>query len=132
VADMDDLLAPAASWSPSNVALHMPRFELTWERLLNDDLVALGMVDAFTDGLADFSGINPDVDLVVHFVKQNTFLKVDEIGTEAAAVTVVGIGPTCACGPPECRADRPLLLAIRERLTGTVLFAGLIVQAPVE
>ena len=130
VADMDQLLDPEADWPGTNVALHMPRIELAWERLLNADLLALGMEHAFDDR-ADFSGITDDIDLVVHFVKQNTFLKVDEVGTEAAAVTVVGIGPTCACGPPEFRADRPFFMAIRERLSGTVLFAGLIVEPPV-
>ena len=71
--------------------------------------------------------------LYVEMVKQKTFLKVDERGTEAAAVTVVQVGLTSAGGgPPQLKADRPFLLAIRERLPGTVLFAGLIVQAPVE
>ncbi len=129
VADMDDLLDAEADWPQTSVTLHMPKIELEWERLLNDDLEALGMEYAFDDR-ADFSGITEDIDLVVHFVKQNTFLSVDEVGTEAAAVTVVGIGPTCACGPPEFRADRPFFMAIRERLSGAVLFAGLIVEPP--
>lgn len=130
VAGMDDLLDPDAEWGAANVTLHMPRFELTRERLLNDDLRALGMVDAFRGGFADFSGINPDEELVVDFVKQNTFLRVDEVGTEAAAVTTVGIVALSGGAPPDFRADRPFFLAIRERLSGTVLFAGLIVEAP--
>ena len=129
---MDDLLDLGATWGPADVTLHMPRFELEWGRRLNDDLKALGMVDAFERRTADFSGINPDVDLFVHFVKQNTFLRVDEEGTEAAAVTSVGVGLECACGPSEFRADRPFLMAIRERLSGTVAFAGVIVEPPVD
>lgn len=130
--DMDDLLDPDAEWGGANLALHMPRFELEWERRLNDDLKALGMVDAFARRTADFSGINPTVELFVHFVKQNTFLRVDEVGTEAAAVTQVGVGIECACGPPAFRADRPFFVAIRERLSGTVAFAGVIVEPPVD
>jgi serpin B len=69
-----------------------------------------------------------EVGLYVKKVKQKTFLKVDEVGTEAAAVTSVEMGIKSA--PSSLRADRPFLLAIRERLSGTVLFAGFIVQAP--
>jgi serpin B len=70
-------------------------------------------------------------DLYVKSVRQKTFLKVDEVGTEAAAVTVVEVGVTSCCsGPPVVRADRPFMIAIRERLSGAVLFAGLIIQAP--
>jgi serpin B len=50
-------------------------------------------------------------------------MEVDEVGTRAAAVTGVGVGPTSFTG---LIADRPFLLAIRERLSGTVLFLGVI------
>jgi serpin B len=51
---------------------------------------------------------------------------VDEAGTEAAAVTSVGVGVTSA--PPMVRVDRPFLFAIRERLSGTILFVGRIMD----
>jgi serine protease inhibitor len=51
---------------------------------------------------------------------------VNEVGTEAAAVTVVGIGVTSA--PMPVRIDRPFVFAIRERLSGTILFLGKIVR----
>jgi serpin B len=92
------------------------------------------MVDAFEPGLADFGPMasNPlGPNLHIKRVKQKTFLKVDEKGTEAAAVTSVEMSVTCACPSGfQVRADRPFLLAIRERLSGTVLFAGLIMEAP--
>ena len=131
--DLETLLDPDAVWEERVMTVHLPRFELDRGRTLNDDLKALGMVDAF--GAADFTPMYRhalEAGLYVKEVKQKTFLKVDEIGTEAAAVTSVEIGVVCACGPPELRADRPFLLAIRERLSGTVLFAGLIVEAPEE
>jgi serine protease inhibitor len=130
VADLGTILDPAAEWESRVLAVHIPRFELEWERVLNDDLQALGMVDAFNPFVADFTLMNRDGGLVVNKVRQKTFLKVDERGTEAAAVTSVEIGLTGAGGPMAFRADRPYLLAIRERLSGTVLFAGLIVEAP--
>jgi serine protease inhibitor len=55
-------------------------------------------------------------------VEQKTFVEVNEEGTEDAAATVVGIAPTSA--PPAMRVDRPFVFAIRERLSGTVLFLG--------
>jgi serpin B len=71
-----------------------------------------------------------EAQLHISKVKQKTFLKVDEEGTEAAAVTSVEVGVTSV--PMAFRADRPFLLAIRERLSGTVLFAGFIVDAPTD
>jgi serpin B len=130
--DLGTLFDPAAVWNERVIEVHIPRFELEWERILNDDLKALGMRDAFSASAADFTPMHRDakqVQLHVRTVKQKTFLKVDEKGTEAAAVTSVEVGVTSA-GPGPFRADRPFLLAIRERLSGTVLFAGFIVQAP--
>jgi serine protease inhibitor len=134
VADLASILDPSAPWTTHEVSLFLPRMEITWERLLNDDLRALGMVDAFDPARADFTPMlrsAREVQLHLKKVKQKTFLAVDEKGTEAAAVTSVEVGVTSAGPQPRTvRADRPFLLAIRERLSGTVVFAGLIVQAP--
>lgn len=109
--------------------VYLPRFRLDYERVLNETLVALGMETAFHELEADFSGISPlGADLFISEVKQKTFLEVNEEGTEAAAATSVGVGPTSA--PPSFRADRPFLLVIRERLSGTLLFVGLIGAPP--
>lgn len=118
---------------PGTVVVELPRFELEYERTLNDDLEALGMPDAFSDVEADFTRLTP-LDLpagqgppwvYISEVKQKTFVKVDEQGTEAAAATSVAIGLTSA-GPPILRFDRPFLFAIRERISGAILFIGVI------
>lgn len=136
VDDLDAIIDPDAQWVRRPVEIHLPRFELTWERVLNDDLKALGMIDAFDGRLADFTPMYAaalEAGLHLKSAKQKTFLRLDEIGTEAAAVTVVEVGVTSVgAGPPVLKADRPFLLAIRERLSGSVLFAGLIVNAPGE
>ncbi|MBA2670367.1 MAG: serpin family protein, partial [Gemmatimonadetes bacterium] len=107
----------------------LPRFRLEYEQMLNETLQALGMERAFLPGGADFSGMSPlGHDLFIQEVKQKTFIEVNEEGTEAAAVTSVGIGPTSA--PPSFRADRPFLVVIRERLSGTILFVGTIGAPP--
>jgi serpin B len=92
---------------------------------LNEVLTALGMGIAFQPGQADLSGIGGGPgSLYISFVKQGTFVEVNEEGTEAAAATAVGVGIVCACGPREFRVDRPFVFAIRERFSGTILFAG--------
>ena len=91
------------------------------------------MVDAFSGEDADFTPMYRsarEAQLHIDEVKQKTFLKVDEVGTEAAAVTSVEMRATSALAP--FRVDHPFFMAIRERFTGTVLFAGFIVQAPEE
>ncbi len=57
-------------------------------------------------------------------VKHKTFVDVNEEGTEAAAATAVGIGFTSV--PQPIVVDRPFLFAIRETLSGTILFLGMI------
>jgi serine protease inhibitor len=115
------------SLAEQEAILYLPKFKLTWEDKLNDPLQALGMRLPFT--AADFTGMSRSRgrELVISEVKQKTFVDVNEEGTEAAAVTSVGIAPTCACGPAEIRIDRPFVFAIRERLSGTILFVGKIV-----
>jgi serpin B len=62
--------------------------------------------------------------LFISFVQQNTYVNVNEEGTEAAAVTTVGMETTSAGPPRVVRFDRPFVFVIRERLSGTILFMG--------
>ncbi|HKV55183.1 MAG TPA: serpin family protein [Candidatus Binataceae bacterium] len=107
----------------------IPRFELRWGGTLNDDLKAIGMGVAF-DSDADFSRAHlPPPPLVIDEVVQKTFMKVDEEGTEAAAVSAVAVGLMATMGGPrpfEMIVDHPFFCAIVERQTGAILFAGAI------
>jgi len=95
--------------------------------MLNDDLQQLGMRLAFYN--ADFTRMSPrGSELVITRVLQKTFVDVDEQGTEAAAATMVGIGFVSM--PAAFRADRPFLVVIRERFSGTILFIGKIAKLP--
>ncbi|MCH7764825.1 MAG: serpin family protein, partial [Candidatus Marinimicrobia bacterium] len=96
------------------VYIGLPRFDLAWEKSLNDILKILGMDIAFDEYAADFSRIMPlDYgNLFISEVKHKTYLTVDEEGAVAAAVTSVGLGLTSM--PPAIIADRPFILAIRE------------------
>lgn len=108
----------------------MPSLELRYERVLNEDLQKLGMEKPFVGGLADFGNLT-DEKVNISFVKHDSFLKIDEKGTEAAAVTTVGIELTSAGGgnqTPIMRVDRPYLLVIREQSTDNLLFVGKILN----
>ena len=102
----------------------MPKFKFSYEKYLNDQLKSMGMVDAFMPYQANLSGIS-DQSIFVSFVKQNTFVEVDEEGTEAAAVTTIGIELTSIPPQPsQFIIDKPFIFAIRERTTNTLLFIG--------
>lgn len=106
---------------PFSTDLYMPKFKFSYEKLLNDQLKAMGMMDAFDASMADLSGI-ADADLFVSFVKQNTFVDVNEEGTEAAAVTTIGVDVTSL--PEPLIINKPFVFAIRERMTNSLLFIG--------
>lgn len=104
----------------TTVEVFLPKFKFAYDKTLNDELQVLGMQDAFDSHLADLSGIS-DNNLVVSNVKQNTFIEVNEEGTQAAAVTTVDIVDTSA---NYFEANKPFIFAIRERTTNTLLFIG--------
>lgn len=107
-----------------DVILQMPKFEMEYELNYNDILKAMGMEIAFDEWEADFAGI-ADVspqNLFIDEVKHKTFIRVDEEGTEAAAVTSVGVGITSM--PPQMIINRPFVFIIHERESGANLFMG--------
>lgn len=117
----DDIVSALAPRELDVVSI--PKLTLTFDAYLNESLRAMGMDVAFRPA-ADFTRMSPIGDqLCIDFVRQKTFLEVDERGTRAAAATAVGVGLVSFNG---FIADRPYLLAIRERLSGTVLFVGLV------
>ena len=107
------------------VYVRLPRFTLEYELTMNDVLTALGMGVAFSD-TADFTNMYAPGGLYIDEVKHKTFVKVDEEGTEAAAATSVGIGVVSA--PPMFVVDRPFVFVLREKLSGTILFMGKVVD----
>jgi serpin B len=109
------------------VVVTMPRFKFSWELKLNNILQSMGMKQAFVGKVADFSGISGAKDLYIGFVIHKTYIDVNENGTEAAAVTAVGMVNT-SIGVPDTKkyftVNRPFLFAITEKTTGAILFIG--------
>lgn len=110
------------------VIIGLPKFTVEYETNLKNVLSKMGMPTMFSDA-ADLSKIAaPAGKLKVGFVKQNTFVAVDEKGTEAAAVTTIGVELTSMPILPEFICNRPFAFFISEKQSNTILFAGKIMN----
>ena len=114
--------------------LTLPRFKIEYEVGLVDKLSALGMAVAFDPSRADFSGLAelpPGNGIFISKVTHKAIAEVNEEGTVAAAVTAV-IATITSARPPEenfvMKVDRPFFFAIRDNVTGNVLFMGSVVD----
>jgi serpin B len=115
----DDWMGRFDGWTGE---VRIPKFQLEYELELKDVLSQLGMAVAFDPYGADFTRMYSPDGVYISKVKHKTFVKVDEEGTEAAAVTSVEAGITS--GPPLFYARRPFIFAIREKHSNTILFMG--------
>ena len=120
-----------SQFSEQKVGVHIPKFKLEYKIELNQTLKNLGMEIAFNRSQADFSRmVSPDTaltgNLYISKVDHKTFVEVNEEGTEAAAVTGIGISVTSS--PPQFTVNRPFFFAIRDNETGTILFMGTVVD----
>jgi serpin B len=115
----------------ARVNVTLPRFKFRSGGAMNTMLQDLGMKIAFTDK-ADFSGV-ADVSpgragerLYINQVFHQTWISVDELGTEAAAATGVTMRTTSLeTGPVvDFKADHPFLFLIQDTKHGRLLFAG--------
>ncbi|SFE93047.1 serpin family protein [Sunxiuqinia elliptica] len=107
-----------------NLKVFLPKFEFKYENSLVDNLQTLGMTDAFSPSSANFAGISDQSGLSISEVKHKTYIKVDEKGTEAAAVTAVTVEVTSVGPDPVFNINRPFVFAIREKDTNAMLFLG--------
>lgn len=109
----------------AEVELSLPKFKTEYSKRLNEVLTKMGMGIAFAN-VADFSRMS-DTPAKIDFVKQDTYISTDESGTEAAAVTTIGMIMTSLPVNPEkvvFNANRPFLYLIQENSTGAILFMG--------
>jgi len=106
----------------TEIEVAIPKFKLEYKTSLKSILPNLGMKLAFIPGVADFSGINSFGNLYIDDVIHQSFVEVDEAGTEAAAATVVIISNTSVGN--EFYANRPFVFLIRDNKTKSILFIG--------
>ncbi|MBO4476610.1 MAG: serpin family protein [Bacteroidales bacterium] len=116
----------AGSMSSRQVQLWLPKFESKFEADLTEMLSKLGMPTAFGP-IADFSAMTKEF-VCIDMIKQKAIIKVDEEGSEAAAVSIGVIKNTSVGFDPEgtviFHADHPFLYFITENSSGAILFAG--------
>lgn len=114
----------------SSVRLSFPKFKFSFEAVLNQPLKSLGITAAFSDH-ADFSGMRSKRDVAISEVRHKTYIDVTEEGTEAAAVTSIGVRAMSAVmnPPKELKFDRPFVFMIRHHDSGQIVFLG-VVQNP--
>jgi serine protease inhibitor len=109
----------------------LPKFKLENTLELNQPLEALGMKMAFNQKQADFSGMFNDPHYISE-VRQKAFVEVGEEGTEAAAVTIIGVATMGIemnpLKPFEMIVDRPFLFAIVDARSEMILFMGVVNQ----
>lgn len=116
--------------TPSEVRFKMPKVRLETELILNDVLMGMGVRTAFT-GAADFKGISETGPLAVSQVKQKCYIDIAESGTEAAAVTSIGVRLTSVRPEIDLKTmtvDRPYVFFIADKEADEILFAGKIVN----
>lgn len=105
------------------VTIALPRLTLRHSVRLKAPLKSLGMHEAFGPG-ADFSGIHPEPLLYISEAYHQTFIKLDERGTEASAATAVVMNIKSKPKTTAFIADHPFLFFIRDLQSGAILFLG--------
>lgn len=119
-----------ASKTKNGVDISIPRFSFDYDLKLKNDLINLGITDAFDRALADFSNIS-DTGLYVSDALHKANIDFTEKGIKAAAVTVIymtaGIAPV-EDKPIEINIDKPFLYVIRDKNTGEIWFVGTVYE----
>jgi serine protease inhibitor len=124
-----------ARYAPRPGRIELPRFELKATYRLNEPLRTLGMVRAFEPEGSQLTGMLAPLDragagrFFISAVLQSIFWQVDEEGSEAAAVTAIGVRAAAVVRRPQpfqMVVDRPFFCAIEDRRSGALIFVGAI------
>ena len=113
-----------------SINVGLPKFKLEYKEELSKILTDLGMGIAFSGG-ADFSKLLDGGGIYISRVIHQSFLEVDEAGTEAAAATIVEMRETSAGGGPVEKfmiINRPFIFVIRDHHSQTNLFMGRVLK----
>ncbi len=111
-----------ADMSSRRVRLSVPKFEVEYSDSFKDELISLGFEKTFS---SEFNNILENEPMFVDDVLHKTYIKIDEEGTEAAAITAVTLlGMGMPERPAEFIADKPFYFVIRDNKNGEILFMG--------
>lgn len=112
------------------IELKLPKFEITYDRILNKSLANMGLLRCFDRKRSNLSRIGRAVrsgdPLYIDFVRQKAVIKVDEKGTEAAAATEL-LAPLRAWHPQKrLYFNEPFLYIIMDMAGELPLFIGIL------
>ena len=123
-------------YTPYEVDLKLPNFETTSDTNdMDEGLIGLmkrmGVKMAFDHNCEEIRNMC-DLPVYIAMMRQKAKIKVNEEGSEAAAVTVAGMAELTSAGPSEeevipkatFHANRPFVYVIREMSSGVILFVG--------
>lgn len=113
-----------AKFSSQFTALSVPKFNVEYSAEMKNLLNSVGVSKAFTKE-AEFDKMFDSGNMQIDSVLHKTYIKVDEEGTEAAAVTAVGMaGSAMPPEPIEVKFDKPFTFVIKDNTNGEILFMG--------
>ena len=113
------------SFERTYTKLSMPKFKIEYSDRLNDTLKNIGIQTAFNTKTARFEKMFDSGNMWFTDTIHKTFISVDEKGTEAAAVTAIGMaGASLPPEPIELKFNKPFYFAIRDNTSGEILFMG--------
>jgi serpin B len=108
-----------------DVDVYLPRFKMEASYGMGGMLSEMGMPDAFSEKLADFSGMTGRPNLYIGKVIHKARIEVNEEGSEAAAATgVIMVEKAMMMEKVVFRADHPFFFIIVHNPTGAILFIG--------
>ena len=116
----------------TQVKVYLPKFKLTLTANMKKIFQAMGISDLFSPNKADLSMMSAAENLYVTEILHKAFIDVNEIGTEAAAATAIGVGATAIVKEIKFEVNRPSLFFIRDASSNAILFMGRLVTSPDE
>jgi serpin B len=111
------------------VSMYVPKFTTTSRLTLAQTLQAMGITNAFSPARADFSAMTGKREFFISEVIHQAYVEVNEEGTEASAATAIVVETSGTVFVPRdpipvFRADHPFVFLIRDKISGSILFLG--------
>jgi len=109
------------------VNIEIPKFKFSYDLKLKEDLMELGIKDAFDDIRADFSKMEDNKELSVSDALHKADIEFTERGVKAAAVTVFGVKANSAfieVDPVDVIINKPFMFIVRDKSTKDIWFTG--------
>lgn len=134
IEDIDNIIKNQKNASQTNYGLDIsiPKFSFEYDLNLKNDLIKLGIKDAFDKDKANFTNMTNDPDgLYVNEALHKANIDFTEKGVKAAAVTVIAMNSTTSIEenkPENITFDQPFMYIIRDKQTGEVWFVGTVYE----